>query len=306
MGLTLDISPLVPLWVLGLLAVAAALVALTGIVLARRGAWLRAAALALVLAALLAPSLSVEEREPLTTVVAVVVDESASQGLLNRRAETERLRALVAERLGRLSNVEVRWITVRDTVTDEADGTELFRALSEGLGDVPAERMGGAIVITDGQIHDVPADAAALGLRGPLHALITGRANERDRRLVLSTAPRFGIVGQTQRFAFRVEDVGVPAAAGRLMVAVSRDGERIEQLQVRPGETVEVDIEITHGGDNVVEMEVEPLPARSRSRTTGPRSRSRACARTCACCSSPASRTTASARGATCCARTPR
>jgi hypothetical protein len=259
MGWSFSVSPLIPIWALAALGLAGLALTVWSLINKRRGVWFRAGAIALLIAALIDPRFQTEDREALTTVVAVVLDESASQGIGERRAETERLREAINERLQRLGTVEVRWITVRDTVTDEADGTELFRALSEGLGDVPAERIGGAIVVTDGQIHDIPADAAALGLRGPLHALITGRAGERDRRLILTNAPRFGIVGQSQRFSFRIEDVGVPPAQGPLSVAVSRDGERIEQLRVRSGENINVDIEVTHAGDNVIEIEVEPL-----------------------------------------------
>src|SRR5258708_8377684 len=34
--------------------------------------------------------------------------------------------------------------------------------------------------------------------RSPVHALITGTPDEKDRRVVLIAAPRFGIVGQNQ------------------------------------------------------------------------------------------------------------
>ena len=42
----------------------------------------------------------------------------------------------------------------------ETDGTKLFSALSSTLADVPPDRVAGAILITDGRVHDVPADAA--------------------------------------------------------------------------------------------------------------------------------------------------
>ena len=84
------------------------------------------------------------------------------------------------------------------------------------LADVPPDRVAGAVLITDGRVHDVPADAAALGFTAPVHALITGNKDERDRRVVLITAPRFGIVGQSQMIAFRVEDQGAPAGSARV------------------------------------------------------------------------------------------
>ena len=97
----------------------------------------------------------------------------------------------------------------------ETDGTRLFAALNAALADVPPDRIAGAIMITDGRVHDIPAEVAALGFDAPVHALITGQRNERDRRVVLVTTPRFGIVGQSQTIVYRVDDQGVAPDAGR-------------------------------------------------------------------------------------------
>src|SRR5439155_1929638 len=108
----------------------------------------------------------------------------------------------------------------------ETDGTRLFTPLNTALSDVPHDRIAGAIIVTDGRVHDVPSDVAALGFAAPLHALITGHKDERDRRVALINAPRFGIVGQPQTITFKVEDQG--ASPGTAQVAVRRDGETVE------------------------------------------------------------------------------
>ncbi|MFG1398290.1 hypothetical protein [Roseixanthobacter pseudopolyaromaticivorans] len=243
-----------------LLALGAVAAVLAGLLLASRtrGAAFRALALLVGLLALANPSLTREEREPLSSVVAVVVDKSASQDFGERTAQTEAARAALAERLGRLPNMEVRTIEA-DARNGETDGTRLFSALSAGLADVPPERVAGAILITDGRVHDVPADAAALGFSAPVHALITGKAGERDRRVAFDKAPRFGIVGQKQTITFRVTDEGAPAGA-RVPATVRRDGEVIGTPIVTAGRTTSMDVEITHAGANIIEIEVPPLP----------------------------------------------
>src|SRR5439155_1083255 len=100
-------------------------------------------------------------------------------------------------------------------------------------------------------------DAAALGFSAPVHALITGHPDERDRRVVLLSAPRFGIVGQSQTLVFRVEDSGVPP--GPAQVTVRRDGDTLESRSVRSGEKVSVQIPIPHAGANIVEIEASAL-----------------------------------------------
>jgi hypothetical protein len=257
MGLGVSFAPLVPLYVLWAAIALAAVMALLLLVVKSRGAWVRAIALAFVVLALANPSLTREDREALPSVAAIVLDKSLSQSFGDRQRQTEAARAALTERLGRINNLEVRVIEAGEA-DGETDGTRLFSALSAGLADVPPDRIAGAILVTDGRVHDVPSEIAALGFAAPVHALITGRPDERDRRIVLVTAPRFGIVGQQQTVAFKVEDSGAPTGSAR--VKVSRDGERLEERDVTSGETVRVQVPIPHAGPNIVEIEASDLP----------------------------------------------
>ena len=256
MGFGISFAPLVPpavLWTaIGVAVVVAALL----IVVRSRGALVRAVAFAFVALALANPSLTREDRELLPSVAAIVLDKSPSQSFGDRQRQTEAARAALTERLGRIQNLEVRVIEAGQS-DGETDGTRLFSALSAGLADVPPDRVAGVILVTDGRVHDVPAEAAALGFAAPVHALITGRADERDRRIQLVTAPRFGIVGQQQTVAFRVEDSGVRGGTAR--IKVSRDGEPVEERGVAAGETVRVQVPIPHAGPNIVEIEASEL-----------------------------------------------
>jgi hypothetical protein len=256
LNLGISFSPLVPAYVVWI-AVAVAFALSLLLVFARaRAAVIRAIALALFVLALANPSITREDREPLTSVAAVVIDKSPSQEFGDRPQQTEAARAALAERLGHIAGLEVRFVEAGQA-DGETDGTRLFTALSSALSDVPAERVAGAILITDGRVHDVPGEVAALGFAAPVHSLITGHKNERDRRVVLVTAPRFGIVGQTQTITFRVEDQGAPG--GPAQVAVRRDGELIESRNVRVGAAVNVTVPIPHAGPNIVEIEASPL-----------------------------------------------
>ena len=139
----------------------------------------------------------------------------------------------------------------------ETDGTHLFGALSSALSDVPVDRVAGAFLITDGRVHDIPANAGAIGFQAPVHALITGHKGERDRRIAISAAPRFGIVGQTQTVTYRLDDQGVTGERAKVMIR--RDGETISERTLQSGQTSSVDIDIKHDGPNIVEIEASPL-----------------------------------------------
>ncbi|RJF64498.1 hypothetical protein [Rhodopseudomonas palustris] len=249
-------APLVPVAVLWVALAAIAVIALVLLLGRSRGAWVRIAALALILLALSNPSFTREEREPLSSVAAVVVDKSPSQNFGTRAAEAELAKEQLVDRLKQLKGVEVR-VVEAGQADGETDGTKLFGALTSALSDVPTDRVAGAFMITDGRVHDIPASAAALGFQAPVHALITGRSNERDRRVAIVAAPRFGIVGQVQTITYRLDDHGISGERAR--VVVRRDGETLNERSVASGQTVTIDVEIKHAGQNIVEIEASPV-----------------------------------------------
>jgi len=79
LNLSIAFAPLVPSYILWTAAAIALALAVLLIVARSRGALMRMAALALLVLALANPSFTREDREPLTSVAAVVVDKSASQ-----------------------------------------------------------------------------------------------------------------------------------------------------------------------------------------------------------------------------------
>lgn len=256
MSWSIDFAPFVPVWLIGLLAAAG--LALIVFAASRRVAatWLRAGAIAALAIALLNPIVVAEDREPLPTTVAIVVDRSASQTLETRTEATEAARMALAAALAELGDIDLRTITVLPDGT--ADGTELFAAVNAGLADVPRDRLGGVVMITDGQVHDIPNNLADLG-GAPLHALITGRPDEIDRRIEIDAAPRFGIVGEEQEITFRVVDAGIDMGQSTT-VAIYRDGERIAERTAVIGETETYRFEVPRGGEMVFELVAETIP----------------------------------------------
>jgi hypothetical protein len=249
-------TPLVPSFVLWL-AIAAIVVIAALLLLGRsRGAAVRVTALALIALALANPSFTREDREPLSSVVAVVVDKSPSQNFGNRTKETAEAQEALVDALKKIRGLEVRVVDAGQA-DGETDGTKLFGALSSVLSDVPVDRVAGAFLITDGRVHDIPPNAAAVGFQAPVHALITGARGERDRRIAISAAPRFGIVGQTQTITYRLDDQGVTGERAR--ITIRRDGETIGERTLQSGQTSSVDIDIKHAGPNIVEIEASPL-----------------------------------------------
>ena len=253
----ISFDPVLP-WPLIAVAGALGLLLLATLAFARaRGLFLRGLAFALLLAALANPVIRTEKREALSDIAVAVIDHSLSQqseARLRQTAEaTEQLKAAIAK----LPNTELRTVEVKSGISAEDDGTRAFEALNRALADIPPERFAGAVMITDGEIHDAPQDAAKAGIGGPVHGLISGSKSERDRKVVIDKAPRFGMVGQEQTVSFRVDEVNGPGKP--VTVAVTMGSDEPILIEATPGETVNVQVPVDHGGQNILEITVPPL-----------------------------------------------
>jgi hypothetical protein len=191
-----------------------------------------------------------ERREAAKDVALVVIDQSESLALADRREAARIAGDAMAERLSREPDLEVR---VREA-RGGPDGTLIVSLIEEALSDVPRERIGGVVVFTDGQAADPPAEPARLAGLGPAHVLIVGDPERGDRRLELIAAPTFGIVGEPMRIGARVIDASgdVP-----VRVRISIDGEQVAQVNARANRPFNADVRLPHRGPNMVIIEAE-------------------------------------------------
>ena len=253
MNWSVALEPLLPWAWLVLALVPVALIALLGLLFRQHGAWLRLAAFAALAAALVNPVLLDEEREPLKSVVALIVDRSQSQDIGGRTDQTAATVAGIQERLARFKQFEVRVIDAAQAPKlEERTETRLFSALEGAFRDVPPSRVAGAIMVTDGQVHDVPKTAS--GLNAPLHALITGQPDEKDRRIRFERAPRFGIVGKPIDMTYRV--IGAGGESGPVDVRITINGEQVRMDRAVIGQETPLDLVIPNAGRNIVELSI--------------------------------------------------
>jgi hypothetical protein len=261
MSWSIEFLPFVPWSVLWALAALGAVLLALLFWRSRRGAILRISSYALLLLAIANPHLKQEDREPLSDVVAVVLDDSQSQGIAGRTTRTDEIRKELEERFKAFPNLDVRWVRSTSTSTDsERDGTMLFTDLAQALADVPPDRLAGVIMVTEGEVHDVPASAAGLGFDAPVHALLTGKPGEFDRRLQVLSAPRFGIVGSSQDIEVTVTDTAATETQGPVKLTITHHGQPAVTRTVRIGAKVEIPVNIDHAGANIVEIEAEAAP----------------------------------------------
>lgn len=214
---------------------------------------LRALGLAFVFLGLMQPQWVSETREPAEDVALIVVDQSESLGLAGRREASRAAGDEMARRLAAEPGLDVR---VRET-RGGPDGTMIASVIEDALSDVARDRIGGVVVITDGQAADAPPEPRRLSELGPTHVLIVGDPDRGDRRLELIQAPTFGIVGEPMRITGRVIDEG---AAGPVRISVSVDGVRVASSTARANQPFSVDIRLPKRGRNMVIVEAEAGP----------------------------------------------
>jgi len=233
-----------------------------------RGTGLRALAIVVLLSLLANPSIKQERREPLSDIAVVVVDESPSQGIGQRRVQAEKALDHIRALLAKDKNIELRVVRAGkpkpitqstagdDTAIPRDRGTRLFEALSRVMGDIPPKRFAGTVMITDGQIHDAYKEAKELPFRGPLHGLLTGTRNLRDRRLFVEQAAGFGIVDEQAGLTLKIVESG--GGSGQARVTITRDGGEKRNLYLATGVSHTLELLVAHAGPNVYEVAVAP------------------------------------------------
>jgi len=259
MAIDVVFVPHLPLvWILILTALCVAIVG-AGLMLRAPGGWWRAAAMASALLVLANPAIVEEERKGLPDVAIIVADQTQSQAIGDRSKTVDDTVTKLREKLAEFKDLDVRVITVtEDRSRTEEGGTSLFGPLADAFADVPPDRIAGAILVTDGQVHDTPTGNAAK-LAYPVHALITGAPDEMDRKLTVVQAPRYGIVGEPLDFTVRVDDFGAKEkASADLTVRV--DGKVVLHETAVTGEKTKLELTLPHGGENVIEIEASAGP----------------------------------------------
>src|SRR5690554_2187007 len=254
-GAQITFDPFLGWPVLAALALLAALITALSLWRGLAGWWLRALGLVAVLAALANPALQSEDRAALDDVVLILRDDTGSNRLAGRVAQSGAAQAHLEGRLAAMG-VDRRLTVVPDGA--ENTGTRLMEAMNDALADLPRDRLAGVFVISDGIVHDM---AAAPDLPAPLHLMQTGEPGDWDRRLIIRNAPAYGILGETVTMTLRIEDEGAVPAELRsqpVRVGFSINGEEMRYASAPTGRDMDLGLTLDRGGVNVLHFVVDP------------------------------------------------
>ena len=248
-------DPYAPLWLFWSIAAVTTGLVILSLVRNWKSGLFRVLAAAALFCLLANPQIREGETTPLDDIALILVDESGSQTLDDRNTITADAAAKLEAAISSIEGIETRVTTFGG-----AEETRTVEAIGAALADTPRARLGGVFVITDGQTLGDEDWRSSQVAPAPVHLFLTGQSDERDRKITLINAPRYGIVGQPVRVSFRIDDFGPDDEhvnqSGSAIVTLRVDGEEILQQPVPFGSEAGFDAPLPRPGNTVVELEV--------------------------------------------------
>ena len=251
--MTIIFDPYLPLWAMAGAGFIALLIAALSIYRNWQSGLLRVIALAALFVLLLNPLIRQADKTSLDDIALILIDESASQRLDGRDESASTSAASLRQGIERLDGVELRQSSFQGE-----EETRTSEALQSALADIPRDRLSGVFIVTDGQASDGVTPPP--GLDVPVHLIVTGDEAEIDRKITLTNAPRYGIVDQPVRVAFRIDDLGSDGIAknngASAQVILRVNGEEILREPVPLGVEAGFDAPLDRPGATIIELEV--------------------------------------------------
>ncbi|MGD9649463.1 MAG: hypothetical protein AB7U41_01610, partial [Dongiaceae bacterium] len=251
---SLAFDPLFSQSFLGVIAVFLLLIAALRLLASKRGRWARILVIAAFFLILLNPVLLSQQKQIKPDTVFIVRDQSPSNNLSERGDQTEAAVSRLLEQARQFPNLEIKLI---ESAAGN-QGTRLFSNLERAMADVPPSQRSAVIIVSDGQVHDAPANFADGHL--PLHLVLTGSPDEFDARLSIVEAEGYGLAGKTQKIKLRADIDGPASHSQALPLEIRSNGVLLDKQILNPGEITEISLPIAHAGANLFELALNELP----------------------------------------------
>ena len=248
---SLNFYPFIPISILILLILLSLVVIFIGFKLKAPGNIFRATLICLILLSIANPTIVSENRENIPDTVALILDLSPSQNINDRKTLAQNTYNSIKTELEKINNLDIRLKTINGK-----KGSKLFDPLVSMVGDISTDRIAGAIIITDGQIEDAPSILDNYNFKAPINIMLTGEKEEKDRRLIIESSPRFGIVGEEIKIDIKVEDISTNTPNALVTINMNDDIEQSRSIPI--GEVVTITMPLERAGITSLNIEVEP------------------------------------------------
>ncbi len=137
--------------------------------------------------------------------IVIVVSDMTQSIIETRKAkEVETIRKDLSSQLKEIGNIEQINIKLKNNRKIEQYKvkeieTSLFKEVNNVINGLNIERLSGIIIITDGQIHDLHNYNKLLS-KTPIHYILVGNKNEKDRILKTTNIPKYAVLGKNMKY----------------------------------------------------------------------------------------------------------
>lgn len=200
------------------------------------------------------PSFIQEQREPVPRTAFMIIDQSASNQIADRQTHVETAKSAIETAFQNHGDITLRTVTL-----DTPNSTNLMSTLRDSARDVAPAQRAGIVILSDGQIQDTPQALEELQDYGPVHVLLSGEKDEQDRRIVIHTAPSYGIVGQAVTMRYEVRDEPFSHGTSAPVTITVGDAAPITR-KVPVNEIMEEQFIIPHAGATIIQITTPEMP----------------------------------------------
>ncbi len=260
LSMQIDLSPILPIDQLLVLSAIICVLTVLSLVIYRKGWITRLACAFAFMLALSNPSIIEEQRQSVSDVALVIIDQSPSQQTDKRQALGKNALEKIETEIAKLGDdIQTRTIYAPEIADPLQTKTELFAIIEKQYEDVAPDRRTGVIIITDGQVHDVPAlqnISSAYNDKeyGPVHVLLTGDRKEIDRRIMITESPAYGIVGDQVTLEYVVKDT--PSSISEKAMVTIRENDKPPRNVFVPINTKQtLRVTLQHTGQNIIHLQ---------------------------------------------------
>jgi len=211
--------------------------------------------LILLIILILNPSINKDKKEYYKDIVLLVSDKSLSISETNKTEEVLNIKKKIINKIQNFSDIEIRNIEISNKnfpIEKNDQGTFIIRQIKQEINSLNKKRIAGIIVITDGQIFDKPKIESALS-KIPLHFIIAGSKNEKDRVIITEGIPNYAIIGEKIKFSLKIDSW---IDDNKIATDVFLDGKNIFNENLIPNKFHEIEVPIYHSGKNILEIRI--------------------------------------------------
>ncbi len=220
--------------------------------------YLRTLSFLVFLVFILNPQINKKNAEYHKDIVIVVSDMTQSIIETRKAKEVELISKDLSRQLKEIGNIEQINIKLENYKKIELSNakeieTSLFREVNNVINNLNIERLSGIIIITDGQIHDFHNYNKLLS-KTPIHYILVGNKNEKDRILKTTNIPKYAVLGKKYEIFVNIKD---NTEKKNLKTDFYLNEQLIDTKYLFPNKNYEIPLPTLSIGKNILEIRTE-------------------------------------------------